>query len=59
MKLSTESAYGEKWAQHSNILGGMFIQETEKEGLEKHEEHQECMVYGSQRKRAFQNEECV
>lgn len=56
MKLSKESAYGEKWAQQSNILGGMFIQGTEEEGLEKHEEHQECMVYGSQRKRAFQNE---
>lgn len=39
MKLSKESAYREKWAQHSNILGGIFIQGTEEEGLEKYEEH--------------------
>lgn len=47
MKLSKESAYREKWAQQSNILGVMFIQGTQEEGLEKYEEHQELVVYGS------------
>lgn len=37
----------------SNILGGVFAQGTEEEGLEKYEKNQECMVYGGQGMRTF------